>query len=167
MSMAVTRVQPHRLHALLFGEMPKNAENQPGFDTGLGDHSFGGLIHNLDDSLGRQPAFQVEQRRKANLRVYDAVSPQLLEDIVGHQAQRLFFLHQAHALRGSREKVREIRAARGRDVFAQVLLARDARRQPRHGRIAERAIEMQMKFDLRESGEHRDIRLPRRALANA
>ena len=140
--------------ALFAIEMAQRAQNQPGFDATGSNAGFGGAIHGGHHLLRRQSTLEVQQRREANLGVNHAIGGELLEQILHHQRQRRFVLHQLEAARRTRQKIRQTGAARRSDELALVLFERNGIIQLRHRGVAQRAIQMQMQFDFREVLSH-------------
>ena len=134
--------------ALLAVEMAQRAENQPRFDAAGSDTGFRRAIHGRHHLFGRQAALQMQQRREADFGVDHAVGGELLEQILNNQFERRFILHQLEAARRARQKIGKTGAAPRSDEFALVFFERNGVIQLRHRGVAQRAIQMQMQFNL-------------------
>ena len=89
----------------------------------------------------------MQQRRKANLGINHTVAFKLLKQVLGDDAQRVFCLHELKSTRGAGEKIRQAGALRRGNKLRVVLLTRDRWREARDGPVAQRAVQMQVKFD--------------------
>lgn len=110
---------------LLRGEVTKGAENEPCFEAGGADALFGGSIHGTYDGFRRESVGGVQKRGKAEFGVDDVVREELLEDILGDQAQGFFGLHQLKPTRCPGEEVGQARALGWCDELRFEFVARD------------------------------------------
>ena len=93
----------------------------------------------------------MQQWRKPDLGINHAVFDELPEYIFGNQTQGILGLHELKTLGRAGKEVRQVRAARRRDVIALILLARDGGRQSGNRLVAQRAVQMKMQFNFGKS----------------
>jgi hypothetical protein len=99
-------------HALRLVEVSQRAKNQAAFNPRVCDALLGGAIDEVDYGLGRESLKKMQQWGKANFSVDHLVASELFKDVFGHDAQRVFSLHELKAARGTGEKVGQAGALR-------------------------------------------------------
>jgi hypothetical protein len=94
----------------------------------------------------------VKKWSEAEFSVDNVVGGELLEDVFGDEAERVFSLHELEAAWGTGEEVSETGALGRSDEFGVVLCAGDFGREARDGGVAEGAVEVEMELDFGDMG---------------
>ena len=101
-----------------------------------------------DDGFWGEALIGVKERGEAEFGVNNVVGGQLFEYIFGDEAQSIFSLHELKAARSAGEKVSEAGALRWSDKLGVVLRASNFGRQAGDSIVAQRAVEVEVEFDL-------------------